>query len=400
MPAVLPAPVADWVTPGDLVRDPYPVYERLRREAPVAWVPRLNRYFVTTFADCFRIEMDQQTFSSHEDGSRSTMVRTMGGRPMLRKDDPEHKTERSSFGASLRPKTIKLAWHRIFEQNADRYIRQMRDAGPGVDLHREFSVPFAADNLTAVLGLQAVPAATMMNWSHTLIAGISNVTDDPEVWRRTAQVTEELENCIADSAAYLRKNPGPSMLSAMVNAAEPIDDEAIAANLKLAISGGMNEPSHVISGAAWELMRHPQQLAAVRTGERSWADVFEETARYHSPVGMYPRIATKDAEVAGVLIPAGSTVAVVIGSANRDEDHFERASVFDIFRESTTNLAFGNGTHICAGNWVARDMVGAAALPRLFDAFPDLAPVDPASVEFSGWVFRGTDSLPVTWGGA
>lgn len=389
-------PVADWVNLAELAADPYPVYARLRREMPVAWVPALNRFLVTGFDACFQAELDQETFSSHEDAQRSTQVRTMG-RSMLRKDDPEHKRDRMASASALRPVTIRKVWMEVFERNAERYLQHMRALGPGADLFREFAVPYAADNLCAILGLRGVDAATMMDWSHTLIAGIGNVTGDPAVWLETERVRQEMDEAIDASVAWLRREPDASMLSAMLHAAEPLPEDALRANVRLTVSGGMNEPSHVIGSAVWALLTHPDQLAEVRAGVWNWADVFEETARWQSPVGMYPRLVRKETEVGGVRIPAGATVGLVIASANRDERRFAQAERFDLRRERLTNLAFGNGTHICAGNWAARAMISQVALPRLFDALPGLRLADPQAVEFRGWVFRGVRGLPVCW---
>ena len=389
-------PTAEWIDPAQLVSDPYPSYARLRRESPVAWVPALKRYLVTTFDECFHVEMDQETFSSHEDASRSTMVRTMG-RSMLRKDDPEHKRDRDASASALRPVTIKKVWNEIFERNAGRYLARLKEAGPGVDLFHEFAVPFAADNLSAILGLAEVPAARMMDWSHTLIAGIGNVLDDPVMWQQTERVCKEIDASIDENIERVRKAPDASMLSAMINAAHPIPDEAIRTNVRLTISGGMNEPSHVIASAIYALLTNPDQRDEVLAGTWSWADVFEETARWQSPVGMYPRIVTRDTELRGVRIPAGSTLGVVIASANRDERRFVDGENFNLRRDRVTNLAFGNGTHICAGNWAARAMISNVALPLLFSALPGLRLVDPGAVRFRGWVFRGAVSLPVAW---
>jgi len=387
------APVADWVDAGTLSLDPYPTYARLRREAPVAHVPHLDRYFVSTFRDCFDAEMDQTTFSSHEDAGRSTMFRSMG-RPMLRKDDPEHKAERNAMAPALRPVAIKKHWRSVFESNADKYIQALREQGPGVDLFESFAVPYAADNLSAVIGLRDVPATLMMQWSHTLIRGTGNVTNDPAVWAQTDAAREQIDEAIDHALESLSHAEGPSMISSM---APVMSEESLRANVRLTISGGMNEPSHVISSAVWALSAFPLQRERVLNLERTWRDVFEETARFQSPVGMYPRRATRDVELSGVTIPRDATVSLIVASANRDERQFDEPDVFDLSRDSTSHLAFGNGTHICAGNWVARAMVGEIALPRLYDALPGLEAVDPESTEFRGWVFRGTTSLPVSW---
>lgn len=390
------APTVDWIDPEAMLVDPYPTYERLRREAPVAYAPVYRRYLVTSFRDCFDIEMDQETFSAHEDAATSTMIRSMG-RPMLRKDDPEHKVDRDALSPALRPRVVKNTWNQVFARHAERHLQRLREEGPGVDLVHHFAVPYAADNLSALLGLRGGDAYTMMDWSHTLIAGIGNVRDDASTWEQTKRVTREIDVAIDEATSRLRDQPDESIISSILRAPHPIADEDLRANVRLSISGGMNEPSHVISSAVWALTAFPEQRRLVDSGERSWKDVFEETARFHSPVGMYPRRVTRDTELSGVQIPAGSTVGVVVASANRDEDQFTAPATFDLSREKTTNLAFGNGTHICVGNWAARAMVGDVALPMLNEALRGLTVIDPESVPFRGWVFRGSTRLPVTW---
>lgn len=388
------APVADWVTVDELVKDPYPTYERLRRESPVAYVPQIDRYLITSFRECFDAEMDQETFSAHERVERSPFLRAIG-RPMLRKDDPQHKIERNAIGPALRPIAIKKHWASVFRDNAVKHISKMRDLGPGADLFKHFAVPYAADNLSAVIGFDDVAHEDMRNWSHTLIRGASNVTNDPAVWDETDLVCDEIDAAVE---RVLRKPGDPesaSLISAMLRAGRPEDE--LRANVRLTISGGMNEPSHVIASAVWALSAYPRQRDLVFSGKRTFKDAFEETARLHSPVGMYPRRTTRDVEVGGVTIPEGATASLVVASANRDETQFDRPDAFDLDRESVAHLAFGNGTHICAGNWVARSMVGEIGLPALYEELPNLTVEDPDSITFRGWVFRGATALPVVW---
>lgn len=389
--------VADWVDPHAMHIDPYPTYAKLRAVAPVAWVPALGRFLITGFDECFQAELDAETFSSHEDDTKSTSVRATGGRSLIRKDDPEHKRERGAVGPALRPLTIKKVWTKRFEQNAERYLAELKEIGPGADIVQDFAVPFAAANLAAVAGLEGVDALDVARWSHRMIGGIGNVLDDPEIWKQTEAVHEEIYAAIENNIQRVKDEPDASMLSAMVHAPHPVPLETIRANLCISIAGGMNEPAHVISSVVWSLSQHSDQLVEVLDGKWSWLDVFEETARWQSPIAMYPRRVAKDTVYGGVPMPAGSTVGLVVGAANRDERRFENAEAFDVRRPRITNLAFGNGEHICLGNWVARAEVAQVALPRLYREFPGLRCVDPDAVQFRGWVIRGPLSMPVTW---
>jgi cytochrome P450 len=164
----------------------------------------------------------------------------------------------------------------------------------------------------------------------------------------------------------------------------------------MTIGGGLNEPRDAIATTAWALLSHPQQLASVLTDGR-WADAFEESIRWVAPISMYPREATRDTELAGMAVPRGARLGVVVGAANRDPTVFTDPESYDIDRPKKPHLAFGGGSHFCAGAWIARASVVGVALPLLFAEFPRLRldPARPAVV--GGWVFRGVLGLPVLW---
>jgi cytochrome P450 len=386
-----PIPSADWVTIPELYADPYPIYQRLRATAPIHWVPAVDRYLVIDHHACHTIELDQERFSADETGS--LMKRAMG-HSMLRKDDPEHDVERKAYGGVLRPNAIKQHWNAVFERNAETYLTRLRAAGSGADLVTEFAAPYAAENLRVVLGFRNATGDDLQRWSQTLIDGTGNYADDPDVWAAAERSSQEVDAAVDEMLPYLRRNPDASLLSVLAGGSMPL--EAMRANLKMTIGGGLNEPRDAIATAMWALLSHPDQLARVLAGDR-WSDAFEESIRWVAPISMYPRQATRDTELDGMLVPRGARLGVVVGAANRDPAVFPDPESYDIDRPRKPHLAFGGGNHFCAGAWVARASVVRVALPRLFAEFPGLRldPARPAAV--GGWVFRGVLSLPVLW---
>lgn len=387
----MPIPVAEWVTIPDLYADPYPIYRRLRAVAPIHWVPAVNRYLVVGHDACHTIELDQERFSADEAGS--LMKRSMG-HSMLRKDDPEHDAERKAYGGVLRPKAIKQHWNAVFERNAATCLARLRDAGPGADLVSEFAAPYAAENLRTVLGFHNATQEDMQRWSQTLIDGTGNYADDPDVWAAAERSSREVDAAIDELLPYLRADPDASLLSVLAGSSMPLG--SLRANLKMTIGGGLNEPRDAIATTAWALLSHPEQLASVLAGDR-WSDAFEESIRWVAPISMYPRQATRDTELAGMAVPRGARLGVVVGAANRDPAVFTDPESYDIDRPKKPHLAFGGGNHFCAGAWIARASVVGVALPRLFAELPGLRldPARPAVV--GGWVFRGVLGLPVLW---
>ena len=388
-----PVPTADWVTIPDLYRNPYPIYQKLRAEAPVHWVPAVNRYMVTSYQACHVIEQDQERFSANE--TNSLMKRAMG-HSMLRKDDPEHDVDRKSYGNVLRPKAIKEHWNAIFQANSDKYLAQLKAAGPGADFVWEYAAPYAAENLRLIMGFHNATQEDMQRWSQTMIDGTGNYADDPDVWSKSEQSYNEVDDAIDEILPYLRKNPDASLLSGLTSM--PIPLEAIRANMKMTIGGGLNEPRDVLGTTVWALLANPDQLAQVLADESLYARAFEESVRWVAPIGMYPREVTRDTVVEGMQLPAGARLGIVVGAANRDPAVFEDPESFNINREKKPHLAFGGGNHFCAGAWVARASVAQIAMPQVFRELPNLrldpdnAPVD------AGWVFRGMTKFPVLWG--
>jgi cytochrome P450 len=386
------APVADWVTLADLHHDPFPIYQRMRAEAAVHWVPAVNRYMVTSYAACHLVENNQEIFSADETGS--LMKRAMG-HSMLRKDDPEHDVDRKSYGSVLRPRAIKETWNDIFAKNHETYLARLQAAGPGADFIWEYAAPYAAENLRLIMGFHNAGQDDMQRWSQTMINGTGNYADDAEVWAASEKSFNEVDDAIDEMLPYLLKNPDASLLSGL--ASMPIPMEAIRANMKMTLGGGLNEPRDVLGVAVWALLDNADQQAQVAADPSLFPTVFEESVRWVAPIGMYPRETTTDTVLEGVHLPKGSRLGVVIGAANRDPAVFADPESFNINREKKPHLAFGGGNHFCAGTWVARAQVAGIALPRLFDALPNLR-LDPeqAAVD-AGWVFRGMTSLPVRW---
>jgi cytochrome P450 len=184
----------------------------------------------------------------------------------------------------------------------------------------------------------------------------------------------------------------------MLEAGLPI--ESLRANIKLAISGGHNEPRHVILGGIWALLTHPEQLAMVRAGEVAWLQVFEEYVRWISPIGMSPRRVAMPWHYKGITLNTDDRIFFMFGSANRDEAHFQSGERFDVARDASKNIAFGAGPHYCAGAWISRVMVADIALPSIFARLKGLALDITTPVRITGWAFRGLQNLPVTWSGS
>lgn len=387
--------VAAWLDPKLLPVDPYPIYDRLRAEGPVMWVPPLKRHLAASFDAVMAIEHDLDTFTAHEPTETSLNVRSTRVRSVARKDDPEHMNDRRPLVQNLKPKAVKELWTRIFEQTSDRYLDELIDAGPGSNFMEVFARPFAADNLRQVLGYPNATWQDVARWSTDLCDGIGNVHDDSEVWARCERTNDEIEQATKELVPRLKREPDGSVLSVLLQSDVPYDTSV--ANVKLSISGGINEPKNIVAAAIYALILDPEQRALIDDGTYSCPDLFEETLRWESPLGLFSRTVKRDTEFFGADLFQGDTISLLTGAANHDPAVFENPAKFDLRRPRKPHFGFGTGTHMCAGMWVARGSVGGVALPKIFRRFRGLKLAAGKEAKRSGWVFHGLDEFPLAW---
>ncbi len=371
--------------------DPYPALKQMRKEAPIAFVPQLGSTLLCSRDDIFVCEKRIDVFSSDQPGG---LMNRLMGQNMMRKDGDAHMAERNIFFPAVSPRAVKSRWLAQFHAHADRIIDALDPAAP-IDLVRDFALPFSAECLKSITGLTNMRFQDMNAWSQGMIDGIANYIGDPAVEARCHAATAGIDAAIDDMLPVVRKAPDHSLLSVMVEAGMPL--ESVRANIKLAISGGQNEPRDAIAGTVWALLTHPDQLALTREGRVPWPQAFEEYARWISPIGMSPRRIAKPWIIRDISFEPEERVFLMFGSANRDERHFGNADEFDLRRDAGKSVAFGAGPHFCAGAWASRAMIADVALPTVFSRLRNLRIVDDEPIRIGGWAFRGLLNLPVTW---
>ena len=195
-----------------------------------------------------------------------------------------------------------------------------------------------------------------------------------------------------------RRVPKDDLLTALVQAeleGSRLSFDELLAMLILLLVAGNETTTNLIGNAALELLAHPDALRAVRADPSLVPGAIEEVLRFSSPVQMDPRLAVRNVEVQGTIIPAGEFVLCWLGAANRDEAVFERPETFDVRREKQNHVAFGFGPHYCLGASLAtlEAQVAVRVLVARTRAFrrtnEEPLPMHPSIV------FRGVTSLPM-----
>ena len=370
----------------DFSVDPYPVLSKLRNTAPISFVPQLNAILISKHADIFICEKNTSVFSSIQpDG---LMTRLMG-QNMMRKDGQEHKKERYIIFPTVSPKTTQNVWKQKFIYHTNLILNNLSNQRE-IDLLNEFAKPVSAEALKSITGLTNMAWQEMDRVSQGMIDGCANYTQNKVV-------EENCHNCTTSIDHHIQKRleqdlgSDPSLLSVFASKNEKF--ETISANVKLAISGGQNEPRDAIAGTIATLLQNPSQLEKILVGEFDWLMAFEEYARWMSPIGMSPRRIAKDFSYKNFNFLENDRVFLMFGSANRDEDIFEKPDEFRLDRDVTRSISFGAGPHFCAGAWISKTLIAEVAIPMLFEKFPNIKAL--SEVEYSGWAFRGPKPFSV-----
>jgi len=364
----------------DFFQNPYPMLSELRKKAPISFVPQLNAILLSKHEDIFVCEKNTAVFSSIQpDG---LMTRLMG-QNMMRKDGDEHKRERHVIFPTVSPKTTQNVWKQKFMDHTKKILNNLSKKQE-IDLVNEFAKPVSAEALKSITGLTNMTWQEMDRVSQGMIDGCAN-------YNQNKMVEENCHRCTASIDFHIQERleqdlgSDPSLLSVFALKNEKF--EIISANVKLAISGGQNEPRDAIAGTIATLLQNPIQLEKILNGEFDWLIAFEEYARWMSPIGMSPRRIAKDFSYKGFNFFENDRVFLMFGSANRDEDIFEKPNEFMLDRDVARSISFGAGPHFCAGAWISKTLISEVAIPMLFEKFPNMKLL--SRVEYSGWAFRG-----------
>jgi cytochrome P450 len=392
--------VPDWaseITVEQLDADPYPVYARMRREAPVCFVPAVGLWFVTRWADVEYAATHPELINSRV--TPSPLERTMGGESILLVDGEPQRKLRAMLDPSLRPRVVEESTPGLVEPLADQLLDALAGRGEA-ELMAEYFEPVSVLGLGRVLGLGHVPGDTLRRWFHGLAQGAINFEDDPARWEVSDATGADIDRELAPVLERLWAEPDESTISTMLRHAEGSFEERVAAilpTLKVILLGGMQEPGHAAGSTLVGLLESGQAAEVAADPAGRVRDAVEEGLRWLSPIGTQTRRCVVDLELGGVRLEAGANLGLLVSSANRDEDVWgPDADRFDLHRPRRNHAAFGFGPHFCSGHHFSRVQM-RIALQRLFERLPGLRLDPERPPEIRGWEFRAPAHLHVTW---
>jgi cytochrome P450 len=315
---------------------------------------------------------------------------------------PAHAQIRRLFNGMFtarRVAAMEPAITRLTEVALDR-LEALGAGGQVVDFMTEFAFPLPSNIMGALIG---VPEEDR-NWYRPRARAMGDILDlDTITWSTLSHADRsvaELTAFFADLTGRRRADPQEDLISDLVQAQDDeaawLQDDVLFANLITTFNAGFVTTTHMFGHAVSLLTRRPELLAALRDDPKLIGPYVEEILRFEPPTHFVVRQASAETEVAGVTVPEGSLILVLMGAANHDPVRFPDPDVFDPGRPDNHPISFGAGAHHCLGAALTR-VEGAIALPMLFDRFPDLEIVADlaAPTQFN---LRGYDEMPVRLG--
>jgi cytochrome P450 len=410
--------------------DPYPLYDRLRRAAPV-FHSAMTATLLTRYDDVMAAAADPRLSSVERTADFSYAAGSGGagqvveapfrfvlhragvgvGRhaaptPFIKlsrllligMDPPDHTRLRGLVARSFTPRVIAQARENI-QKLANELIDQL-EPRRRADLLADYAYQFPVRVICQMLGVPAEDYVDFHEWVNHLVQrlDVANV-GSKDLRRRADDAAAALATYLGGLASERRLRPRDDLLTGLVGAADDGDrlsgDELVSV-VALLLAAGHETTANLIGNSVWHLSRHMGQLDRWRTDPEVRRGGVDELLRFDSPVQMVMRVATTPVDFDGVTVPTHRIVIPLLGAANRDPARFDDPDRLDLSRPNCAPASFGFGIHHCIGATLAR-LECEIALTTLYLRVPNVQPTIERPTWRSSIVFRGLEALPVAW---
>jgi cytochrome P450 len=355
--------------------NPYPFYAELRK-TPVSRQPD-GTYVVSTYREIVQLLHDPRVSSDVTKRPGATTVGAeleAGSSPItqvviepniITQDPPEHDRDRRRmtrhFGPPERPHMISDLEPEIRRITAD--LLDKMKGKTRIDVVDEFAFPLPVTVICKILGVPLEDIPRFHAWIEAALDGLdlgpeATSEEQQRLAQKSLEEVGEFRQFLVDLLDRYAEQPGPGMLSAMVNDPGPegrMSEGSLISNAVLLLFAGHETSVNLIAHSVLSLLRHPDQLEKLRRRPELIVPGVDELLRFESSVQFWhTRTALEDIEIAGTTIPKGATIFVVYGSANRDPERFENPDELDLERPNNEHLGFSQGIHYCFGAPLAR----------------------------------------------
>ncbi len=385
--------------------DPYPVWQRLRDEAPVYYNEKLDFWALSRYDDVLAGLLDHESFVSSHGIMLEIMTEEPYGIPMMiMMDPPEHTKLRKLVARAFTPRRIADLEHTIAD--LARSLLDEVEGEPEFDYIDRFAGILPPTVILSLVGYPEGHARTFKDLTDRSLhvdegATTTHGQQNRRILSEGGEISNEAFAMIPELMEMRRRDPQDDLLSGLVHA--EIEDggvtrrltlEEILAFVQLISSAGTETVARLLGFAVVTLQRFPDQRQALLDDPTLLGNAVEELLRFEAPSPTQSRWVARDAVYHGVTIPAGSKISLLNGSADRDERHFPDPDVFDVRRVIDRHLALGYGAHYCIGAALAR-LETRVALAETLKRFPTWE-IDESRLEFVHTAtVRGYASVPM-----
>lgn len=377
---------------------PHPAWKRMRDEAPLYRNDRYDFFALSRFEDVLKASVDVGTFSS----AHGTVLELMSPDEypypmMIFRDPPEHTQLRKLLSRAFSPRRIGDLESEIRKITTE-YLDPFVGSG-GFDYVADFGAKLPMMVIGTLLGVPDEDRDQIRRWTDEMMHRAPGETDNTQ---RMNDVRERLWGYFGRYVSERRSSPRDDMVSDLIEAelvredgsARRLEDVELLSFIGLLSGAGNETVARLLGWAGATLARFPAERAKLVANPALIPNGVEELLRFEAPSPVQGRWVTRDVELHGQTVPAGSKILLLTGSAGRDEREYSDPDRFDVGRKIDRHLTFGYGIHFCLGAALAR-MEGRIALEETFRRFPQWnVDWERAAMVHTSTV-RGWEKLPI-----
>jgi cytochrome P450 len=398
-------------------RDLPPLYRELRDQAPVHWSEEGKIFTVSRYEDVLAVMKDSETFSSQAMQTilnsalmvpitpryalkllsflfhtRLNPFALLNAGSLISLDGERHTELRKTVGKGFTPRGI-AAWQSRLEAIVEGLVATMRKHNE-IDIVADLAVPLPTTAIAEMLGVEPERRKDFKHWSSSIIDMASGASKENLLDSGILDDIGALFVYMREVIKERRKEPRDDLISILVDPrqSDVLSEIDVIQFVLLLLVAGNETTTNLIGNAVNALLDHPRQLDRVADDPSLIPNVIEESIRFEPPLTVGFRNTTCEVDLGGVSIPKGKNVAILIGSANRDERRFDNPDRFDIDRDTSGHLGFGFGVHFCLGSSFAR-LQARTALAALIPELRAFRRTGGPSELIDSFLVRGRKSL-------
>lgn len=391
-----------------VIRNPHPIFTRLRAEDPVHWSEPMSGWIVTGYDDIVDALTSSDVFSAERlanvrkhlpEGARTMaedILRYLNSWMVFR-DPPDHTRLRRHMAGVLN-----LPAFEALRGTVSDLTTMLLDKLPdddAVDLLPHFSIMLPGMVVMQLMGVERDRLLEVKRWSDDMMLFIGSARGVPDKYERARRGAVSMATLFKDLIAQRRIEPRDDMLSQLIASeveGRALNDDELVGCLMMVLNGGHETTANLINNAMLALAHNPDTLAFLRANPEAMPTAVEEFLRYDSPILSLGRIIKEDTELGGKQFSAGERAFFMLLSANRDEEVFDDPHRLDVTRNPNPHMAFGKGPHFCLGTPLAR-IEGEIVIGEIIRRYSKIELAEP--VDSIPWinslVTRGPSRIPL-----